>query len=120
MRMHDMSVIDEIQIQNSQLHVSGHKALMNVLLRDDFVDYIKKNGLADEPVIIKALSKIGKLYGEDKIRGEAKGNMGNTPDELRSELDSIMKNPGYWDPTAPNHNSLVKKFTDINKQLFPS
>lgn len=41
MLMHDMSVIDEIQIQNGRLHASGHKALMNVLLRDDFVDYIK-------------------------------------------------------------------------------
>ena len=86
---------------------------------DDFVKYLKESGLADDPQVVKALAKFGKLYGEDKLRGEAgSGPMGKTQADLDKEIAVIESDPDYMNPMSRNFTLLNQKRTSLYQQRY--
>lgn len=85
----------------------------------EFAQYLEKSGLGDDPGVIKAMSKLGRFLGEDKLRGMGTGSFGKTPSEIQGEINSIMGNPAhpYFDASHPGHKSAVDNVAGLYKQL---
>jgi hypothetical protein len=89
------------------------------VLGEDGLAYLKKMGLNDDPGMVKILSKIAPLMGEDKLRGEGGGgNFGQTPAELQQAVDQARLDPAFWDATHPGHKLAVQKVTNLTQQLY--
>lgn len=76
----------------------------------EFAQYLETSGLGDDTRLISVMAKVGKLLGEDKIRGEGGGRMdGKTPAEIEAEIGDIMGNPKhpYFDQSHPGHKGAV-------------
>lgn len=86
---------------------------------DGFQEYLDSSGLGNDPMIIKAMASFGKLLGEDRLRGEAGGRFGKTPNEVKGEIADIRGNPKhpYFDHTHPGHRNAVSQMEDLYKQL---
>lgn len=87
---------------------------------DEFTAYLESSGLGNNPALIKVLSKVGKLLGEDKIRGDATGSMGGqTPDEIQAEINAIMGNKDhpYYNPRHPSNGDATKKMAALFQKL---
>ena len=87
----------------------------------EFMEYLKQSGLANDPMLVKALAKFGKLYGEDRLRGEVgSGAMGKTKDDIHKEIQALESNPDYMDPMSKNFVVLNQRRESLYKQMFPS
>lgn len=85
---------------------------------DTFSQYLDKTGLGNNVELIKVLSKVGSMLGEDKIRGEgANGFSGQTPKEIRLEIAKLMDNPAYYDGSHKSHKLVVDQVADLYKKL---
>jgi hypothetical protein len=84
-------------------------------------EYLTKTGLGDDPVVIKLMAKMGSMFGEDKLRGDAPGGRldGQTPAELKSAIDKVMgdKNHPYHDRNHPGHNRAVQEMSGYYQKL---
>lgn len=78
---------------------------------EEFAKYLTETGLAKDPTIIKFLSKVGGLLGEDRIVGDGSGRFGQTPAEIEKEITDIMGNSNhpYFDRSHPSHSAAVKE-----------
>lgn len=86
---------------------------------EGLAEHLQKTGLGDDPVVIKLMAKMGAMFGEDKLRGEAAGRFGGkTPAELQLEIDRIMAQPGYMDASHRDHKHLTKQFETLAQQLW--
>lgn len=85
------------------------KLAVNELGGPDFGKYLEETGLGNDVQIVKLMSKVGKLLGEDKLRGDGSGNFGKTPEESKKAIGQIMndKNSPYWDANHPGHKQAV-------------
>lgn len=84
---------------------------------EDTIKHFKELGITKDPTFIKFMNKVSSLMGEDKLRGQGEGKFGKTPAELKSELDTIMANPAYFDRTHANHQNLVKQMESVQRAL---
>lgn len=85
----------------------------------DFLKYLDDSGEGNNPQVIKMLAKVGKLLGEDKVRGISSGGFGSSPAEIRGEIDKMMsdvKGP-YFDPGHPGHKQAVAKMEGLYQKL---
>jgi len=83
--------------------------------------YLEETGLGNDSVIIKFMAKVGALMGEDKLRGDGAGRMGNkTPNELQRGIDKLMEDPAYADTSHPAHKRVSEEVSEFFKQLHPS
>jgi hypothetical protein len=81
-------------------------------------EYLDKTGLNNDPQIAKLLAKMGSMFGEDKLRGEAAGRFGGqTPAEIQLEIDKLMAQPGYFDSSHATHKSLTGQMEALMKKL---
>ncbi len=85
---------------------------------EDFAKFLDESGLGNQPAIIKAMAKFGKLLGEDKLRGAVEGRMGKTPAEIQTEINDLTSDPSYADPTHGKHKATVEKVSALYKQLY--
>lgn len=85
----------------------------------EFKQYLEQSGLGNDVRVIKLMSKVGALLGEDKIRGQGGGSLGQTPAELNREITDIMGNKShpYHDPNHPSHKSAVNQMSEYYKKL---
>lgn len=88
---------------------------------EEFTSYLETTGLGNDVSVIKFMANVGKLLGEDKLRGEDLGQFGKTPKEIQAEIAKIRENPQspYYDKSHPGHNSVVAQMEDLYKQLMP-
>lgn len=83
-----------------------------------FQKYLVESGLGNNTKLTKFLAGIGKMLGEDKLRGQDSSQFGQTPDELQSELQGFFENPAFSDKHHPEHAKLVRQYADVNRKLF--
>jgi len=86
----------------------------------EFIEYLERTGLGDDPQIIKMLAKFGGMIGEKGLTGE--GDSGaRTPEQLKSrlqQLQSDIKSP-YYDAQNPQHTAAKQEVEAIYKALYP-
>jgi hypothetical protein len=82
---------------------------------------IKKLGLDNNPVLIKALSKIGESFYEDKLRGEGGSMGGMTPADAQKEINKVMgeSTHPYWNVSHPNHRAATEDMAKLYGYLNP-
>lgn len=101
-------------------------ALAKMAIKDvggqELHNYLEETGLGNDPVVIKFLAKVGKVMGEDKLRGAAAGNMGKTPAEIDREVSEIMADLDYQSSQKNplRHKSLVDKVSALNQMRYGS
>lgn len=86
----------------------------------EFIDYLEETGLGSDPTVIRFMAKVGALMGEDKLRGEAAGRMGQgTPSEINANIQKVMSEERYTNHNHPGHKLAVQEVADFFKQLSP-
>lgn len=88
---------------------------------DETLDYLRKNGLNNDPVIIKLLNKVGKSLSEDKFQGGGSGGGASTPKEAQAKITAMQSDPkgAYLNGDHPNHKAAVAEMQELYKQAFP-
>lgn len=84
------------------------------------VAYLQKNNLTMSVPMIKLLSEAGKLMGEDKLREGGVISGGQSPDEIRAEIDEFMANGdknGLTNKSHPMHDVSSKKYGEMWAKL---
>tara|TARA_X000001382_G_scaffold83599_1_gene59158 strand:+ start:5576 stop:6415 length:840 start_codon:yes stop_codon:yes gene_type:complete len=85
---------------------------------EEFVEYLESTGLGDHPSMIKIFHKISEgMIGEGKL--EAGNDGSSTPEQLDTEIKSIMANPDYWNENSLERPALVKKVQDLMSRKHP-
>ena len=105
--------------QGYDKQIASAQAAVRELGGPEMIAYLNETGFGNDPKLIRLMAKAGALLGEDKIRGEGAGKFGQTPDEIRKEINSIMGNPQhpYFDSAHPSHRSAVAEMGSRYKAL---
>ncbi len=92
---------------------------------NEFLDQQLTDGsrIGDSPDFIRMMSSIGSFIreriGEDSIKG-LEGTTASNPKQLEDELASLMDlNGPYGDKKHPEHESYVRKVSELHEQLYP-
>lgn len=75
--------------------------------------------ISGHPSVVKLLAKVGEMLKEDDLVPDAKGQWGKTPEEVQTEINSIMSNPShpYNISGHPNHEKAVQEVYALYKKL---
>lgn len=73
----------------------------------ELMEYLTSVDIGGDPKLVKFFSKVGEMLKEDGIINEATGNLGKTPAEAETEINSIMGNLEH-----PYHNSQHQSHKD--------
>lgn len=88
---------------------------------EDFVKYLDESGLGNDVQVIKFMSKVGKLLGEDKLReGGAISTDAQTRTEIQGQLDDLRANGntnGLYDRGHPMHAVTLGRMESLYKKL---
>lgn len=88
---------------------------------DDFIKYLNETGLGNDVQVIKFMSKVGKLLGEDKLReGGAISTDAQTRTEIQGQLDELRANGdanGLYDKSHPMHSVTLARLESLAKRL---
>lgn len=79
-------------------------------------DIVKKYGA--DPTVVKLLAKMGKMLGEDTIKGQG-GTSGNTLEEIDGEIARLSAHVAYTDPSHAQHKSMVEQVAKLYQKRFP-
>ena len=87
---------------------------------DELAAKMEASGMGNDPDVLRAFANIAKTTMADKdLAGPSSGTqMALTPEEARSEASTIMSHPAYTDKRHPEHNSMVKKVSDLFNQAY--
>lgn len=75
-------------------------------------------GMGDDPMVIKILNFTGKLLGEDKLRGQGSGNMGQTPTEIEKEHEKLQAELFTLRSNDPRYKPLENRVMDLAKKRW--
>lgn len=84
---------------------------------DELKTYLDQTGLGNNPDLIKAFFNIGKGMMGDTFLEE--GDTGKTPGALDGEIKEIMAMNAYWEADSPERPALVRKVSELMKQMHP-
>ena len=97
--------------------VQAAKQLVQQHRSEDFKNYLKDNGLADDPRIFGFLSKIAsEVYADADINtGGGRTPDGMTPEEATSKINEVMrdKNHPYHSKKVPGHQDAVTEMRKL-------
>lgn len=100
------------QATGDRIRQAGRAAM--TLAGQPFVDKINNAGLGNDPVVIKALVKLGQMMGEDVLKGGGAG-VGMTPDQALAEIKLLEKDPKY----QAGDKATVDKMTALYAAAYP-
>lgn len=85
------------------------------------IEWQQRTGMGNDPTFLKILAKAGGLMGEDKLRGEGGGSLGQTPDEIQKEINAVLGNRQhpYYQSRHPGHKQALKEMEERYKKLHP-
>ncbi len=86
----------------------------------DLKKVLEESGVGNNPVMIEMFNKLGKAMGEDKIRGKENVSFGVTPDEAKSQVNSIMGDPKspYFDAGHPKHHETIEHVKKLYTMMY--
>lgn len=92
---------------------------VNELGGEVFQQYLTKSGLADNAQLARFMAKVGKLLGEDKIRGDGGGKLGQTREEIQGEINKVMGDPKhpYFDASHAGHKQALSHMEGLYRKL---
>ena len=82
----------------------------------DFIDYLNKTGMGNDVMLIKLMSKVSGLLGEDKLR---EGNVGSgrvSMEELDGQIKTIQAQLIALKPGDGRKAGLLHQWESLNKQ----
>lgn len=85
---------------------------------EEFAKYLEETGLGNDTKVIKMMAKVGKLLGEDKLRGDGTGRFGQTPDEIAQNIKELTAQPAYYDKTHGDHPRIFNQVEQLYKKLY--
>lgn len=89
----------------------------------DAVAELKGGYAGNNPVVIMALSELGRTYRENGTISPQAGlhNTGRTPEEALQQIADIRGNPkhAYMNDSDPGHDLAVKKMAELYADAFP-
>lgn len=85
---------------------------------EGFVKYLVDSGLASNVPLTKFMAQVGKLLGEDKLRGEGVGAFGKTPQELDAEIQAMFESPAFMDKNHGGHAKAMQQWEALQKQRW--
>jgi hypothetical protein len=96
----------------------GEKVL-NSFGDPELVSFLKKNGLNNDPNMIRFLAKMGSAFSEDQLVGKPKG-LTMTPEEAQAEIAKIKGDPKhpYYNADHPEHKAAVEKMLALNAMVY--
>lgn len=88
---------------------------------DEMQQYIVDLGLDNDPKFVKMFAKIGKLLGEDKLRGEGGSNINSmSARELEAEYNKLHGQLLSTSPLDPQYKMLSLEVEKLAKKRWPS
>ncbi len=89
-------------------------------LDEKTVEILEQTGLAHNPAIVRAFYADAKVYGESAGKfpdGQGSGGLGNEASTLKKEIETLVKDPAYFDRWNPNHRQVVERHNTLAKRL---
>ena len=102
-------------------NINFAKAAIAELGGDELKGFLHETKLGNNPHIIKMLTAAGKLLGEDKLRGDFRGEGNKTPQEIDDAIAKIrndMAHP-YNNASHPGHKAAVDEVARMQKARYP-
>jgi hypothetical protein len=77
---------------------------------EEFMKYLTKTGLGNDVPLIKFFHSVTKALGEDKLKGDGSGKLGDTPADIQAKIDAVRGDPKhpYFDKSHPGHANALK------------
>jgi hypothetical protein len=77
---------------------------------EEFMKYLTQSGLGNDVHLIKFFHGVTKALGEDKLKGDGAGKLGETPADIQSKIDAVRGDPNhpYFDKSHPGHANALK------------
>lgn len=96
-------------------NIAAAKKLMN-LAGEEWIEYLKKSGLGQEPEFIKVSAKLGKMIGEDNIKPTKQSSATVTPAQADEQISKIWSENHdiLMDKMHPERPALMKKLHELN------
>jgi len=89
---------------------------------DEVLEALTRTGLANDPNVVKMLSKIGEGLREDTVGGSSP-QFGKTPDQAKQEIQSLKADKSfmenYLSARAPGHKDAVDKMNRLYADAYP-
>lgn len=84
---------------------------------EEMTNFLNKTGLGNHPLLVKTFAEIGLKTMEDGSLIGVGGAAGETPAEIKSQINDAMVDPAYTDPTHVNHKAIVEKVFNLRQRL---
>jgi hypothetical protein len=91
----------------------------------EFIDYLEKTRLGDNPAMVKVFAAMGAALQEDGLIGKAGPGAAHlrTPTEAQQEIAALQRDQAfmkdYRDKRAPGHGDAVSRMEGLYKQAYP-
>tara|TARA_R110000850_G_scaffold7159_2_gene26723 strand:+ start:270 stop:1106 length:837 start_codon:yes stop_codon:yes gene_type:complete len=102
-------------------NLNAAKKAFNEYGGDDLAEIMVSSGLGNNPVMLKAFANIAKTTMADKdLAGPSLGERAAlTPEEAKTEAQSLMSHPAYLNKKHPEHSGIVNKVQNLYAQAYP-
>jgi hypothetical protein len=91
---------------------------------DEFLAYVKRKGIGNDPELIRFLSKVSESMAADRSIDGSRGvrEYGMSPAEAQAkiaEIRSDMKNHPYFNPKHPEHKTAKEYMAELHAAAYP-
>jgi|TARA_R110000824_G_scaffold15726_3_gene65960 hypothetical protein len=102
-------------------NIEAAKKAFNEYGGDDLAEIMVSSGLGNNPAMLKAFANIAKTTMADKdLAGPSSGERAAlTPEEAKTEAQSLMSHPAYLNKRHPEHAGIVNKVQNLYTQAYP-
>lgn len=100
--------------------VQGANLFLKDVAGQKVVEYLQKNGLASDPMVIRLCASAAKLMGEDKLREGGLGDGRQSPEDIQKQIDDLRSHGdqnGLYDKNHPMHGPTLAKLESLAKML---
>lgn len=99
-------------------HVNLAKMGVKEVGGEEMQKYLVELGLDNDAKFVKMFAKVGKILGEDKLRGEGGGQFGMTPEEISREHEKLSTQLVSTPMSDPNYKTLAAQVEKLAKMRW--
>ncbi len=87
---------------------------------ESFEKYLNETGLGNDVQLIKFMTALGGKLGEDKlVGGGTSHDFGQTPAEMKAEMDQIQRSEAYRSARHVDHKAKIARMEQLGKAMWP-
>lgn len=85
----------------------------------EYFEWAEKCGVANDPMFIKMMNKVGHSMSEDKLKGDSGVSFNDGADVLQKKINDIVNNSAspYWDRNHAGHQAAVAEVSAMYEQM---